>query len=168
MDVRCTWDLLLGRSDEKLRTNPHKSWYQNVEEVTAERDLIATFRLRQPQPALLVLLASGYSPIYPCHVPPREMRQHPIGTGPFKFVEFKSNQSVKLTRNPDYWKKGRPYLDGIDYTIIANRSTAVLSFIAGKFDMTFPYQLTVPLLKDVRSQVPQTICELRPTNFAPL
>ena len=33
--------------------------------------------------------------------------------------------------------------------------------------MTFPYQLTVPLLKDVRSQVPQTICELRPTNFAP-
>jgi peptide/nickel transport system substrate-binding protein len=38
MDVRCTWDLLLGRSDEKLRTNPHKSWYQNVEEVTAERD----------------------------------------------------------------------------------------------------------------------------------
>jgi peptide/nickel transport system substrate-binding protein len=30
-DVQCTWDLLLGRSDEKLRTNPHKAWYQNVQ-----------------------------------------------------------------------------------------------------------------------------------------
>jgi peptide/nickel transport system substrate-binding protein len=166
-DVQCTWDLLLGRSNEKLRTNPRKAWYQNVEEVTTESDFTATFRLRRPQPALLALLASGYSPVYPCHVSPREMRQHPIGTGPFKFVEFKLNQSVKVARNLDYWKKGRPYLDGIEYTIIADRSTAVLSFIAGKFDMSFPYQLTVPLLKNVRNQAQQTICELRPTNFAP-
>ena len=39
------------------------------------------------------------------------MRTKPIGTGPFKFVEFKRNESIKLVRNPDYWKKGRPYLD---------------------------------------------------------
>src|SRR5215467_153784 len=51
-DVRCTWDLLLGRSNEKLRTNPHKAWYQNVEEITTDGDFIATFRLRRPQPAL--------------------------------------------------------------------------------------------------------------------
>ena len=46
------------------------------------------------------------------------MRSHPIGTGPFKFVEFRPNESIRVTRNPDYWKKGRPYLDGIEYTII--------------------------------------------------
>jgi peptide/nickel transport system substrate-binding protein len=166
-DVQCTWDLLLGRSNEKLRTNPRKAWYQNVEEVTSDADFTVTFRLRRAQPALLALLASGFSPVYPCHVSPREMRQHPIGTGPFKFLEFKPNQSVKVARNPDYWKKGRPYLDGIEYTIIADRSTGVLSFIAGKFDMSFPYQLTVPLFKNVRNQAQQTICELRPTNFAP-
>ncbi len=51
------------------------------------------------------------------------MRRAPIGTGPFKFVEYKPNQSIKVTRNPNYWKPGRPYLDGIEYTIIANRST---------------------------------------------
>jgi peptide/nickel transport system substrate-binding protein len=44
-------------------------------------DYEATFHLKQPQPALLALLASGYSPVYPCHVPPQDMRQHPIGTG---------------------------------------------------------------------------------------
>jgi peptide/nickel transport system substrate-binding protein len=104
------------------------------------------------------------SPIYPCHVSPRDMRQHPIGTGPFKFVEFKPNQSIKLVHNPDYWKPGRPYLDGIEYTIIPNRSTAILSFIAGKFDLTFPYEVTVPLLKDVRTQAPQAVCDLVSAN----
>jgi peptide/nickel transport system substrate-binding protein len=94
------------------------------------------------------------------------MRQHPIGTGPFKFVEFKPNEYIKVARNPDYWKKARPYLDGIEYTVIPNRSTAILAFIAGKFDMTFPFQVTVPLLKDVKSQAPDAICDLQPASFA--
>ena len=110
-------------------------------------------------------LASGFSPIYPCHVSPRDMRQHPVGTGPFKFVEFKQNESIKLTRNPDYWKPGLPYLDGIEFTIVPNRSTAILAFIAGKFDMTFPGSLTVPLLRDVNSQMPAAICELTPGSI---
>ena len=163
-DVQCTWDLLLGRSPEKLRTNPRKAWYHNLEEVTAEGDFGVTLRLRRPQPALLALLASGYSPIYPCHVPPREMRQHPIGTGPFKFAEFKPNEIIKVTRNPDYWKKDRPYLDGIEYRFILNRSTATLAFIAGTLDMTFPRVVTIPMLKDVRSQAPDAICELQTNN----
>ena len=49
------------------------------------------------------------------------MRTKPIGTGPFKFVEFKQNEGIKLARNPDYWKKGQPYLDGIEFTIVPNR-----------------------------------------------
>jgi len=80
-------------------------------------------------------LASGWSPIYPCHISPRDMRSHPIGTGPFKFVEFKPNEWIKLTRNPDYWKKDRPYLDAIEYTIIKEISTRNLAFFAGKFDV---------------------------------
>jgi len=119
-DVKCTWDLLLGKSPEKLRTNPRKAWYQNLEEVTTNGGYEVTFHMKRPQPALLALLASGYSPVYPCHVSPREMRQHPIGAGPFKFVEFKPNESIKVVRNPDYWKTGRPYLDGIEYTVIPN------------------------------------------------
>ena len=91
----------------------------------------------------------------PAHVTPAQMRQHPIGTGPFKFVEFKPNEHIKVERNPDYWKKGRPYLDGIEYTIVPNRSTAILGFTAGQFDVTWPYSVTVPLLKDVKSQAPQ-------------
>jgi peptide/nickel transport system substrate-binding protein len=92
------------------------------------------------------------------------MRSHPIGTGPFKFVEFKPNESIKVTRNPDYWKKDRPYLDGIEYTIIKNVSTVVLAFVAGKFDMTSPYFLQVPVVSDVKNQAPEAICNLVPVN----
>ena len=91
-DVKCTWDLLQGKATEKLRLNPRKSWYRNLDEVTTNGDDEVTFHLKRPQPSLLALLASGLSPVYPCHVPPAQMRQHPIGTGPFKFVEFKPNE----------------------------------------------------------------------------
>src|ERR1700736_1994879 len=161
-DVKCTWDLLSGKASEKLRINPRKSWYGNVEEVTANGDYEVTFRLKRPQPALLALLGSGWAPIYPCHVPPRDMRSRPIGTGPFKFVEFKPNELIRVTRNPDYWKRGRPYLDGIEYTIIPSVSTRMLGFVAGKFDTITG--VTMPLLKDVKSQAPQAICEVAPTN----
>jgi peptide/nickel transport system substrate-binding protein len=161
-DVGCTWDMLTGKSSDKLRVNPRKSWYRNLEEVTTNGDYEVSFHLKRPQPAFLTALASGFSPVYPCHVPPRDMRQHPVGTGPFKFGEFKPNEYVKVTRNQDYWKKGQPYLDGIEYTIIRNLSTAVLAFVAGKFDMTFPYSLSIPLLRDVKNQTSQAICELAP------
>src|SRR6202171_5238321 len=163
-DVQCTWDMLTGKASEKLRVNPRKSWYRNLAAVTTNGDYEVTFHLTRPQPPFLTLLASGYSPVYPCHISPRDMRQHPIGTGPFKFVAFKPNEYIKVARNPDYWKSGRPYLDGVEYTVIPNRSTAILSFIAGKFDMTFPFEVTVPLLRDVKSQAPEAICELGPAN----
>jgi peptide/nickel transport system substrate-binding protein len=163
-DVQCTWDLLLDKSSDKLRINPLKSWYRNLEEVTTNGDYEVTFHLKRPQPAFLMLLANGFAAIYPCHVPAREMRQRPIGTGPFKFVEFKPNESIKVTRNADYWKKDRPNLDGIEFTIIRNMSTATLAFISGALDMTFPYTLTMPLLKDVRTQRPDAICELTPNG----
>ncbi|MGE0224555.1 MAG: ABC transporter substrate-binding protein [Acetobacteraceae bacterium] len=166
-DVKCTWDLLTGQSKDAFKVNSRKGWYTNVVNVTTNGDHEAVFNLKRPQPALLALLASGFTPIYPCHVSQRDMRQAPVGTGPFKFVEFKGNQSIKVTRNPNYWKPGRPYLDGVEYTIIPNRSTAILAFIAGKFDMTFPYEVSIPLLKDVKSQMPDAVCEVTPTNVAP-
>jgi peptide/nickel transport system substrate-binding protein len=162
-DVKCTWDLLTGKSGDKLRLNPRKSWYRNLEEVTTNGDYEVTFRLARPQPAFIALLASGYSVVYPCHVPPADMRQHPIGTGPFKFVEFKPNERIVVTRNQDYWKKGRPYLDGIEYTIVRDVSTANLAFVAGKLDWI---AMTIPSLRDVKNQAPDAICEVTPGGIS--
>jgi len=163
-DVKCTFDLLIGEGKDKLRLNYRQSWWVNVASTTTNGEREATIHLKKPQPALLAMLAAGYTPIYPCHVTPAQMRQHPIGTGPFKFAEYKQNQSIKIVRNPDYWKKGLPYLDAIEWTIIPNRSTAILGFIAGNFDLTFPNEVTIPLLQDIKNQAPQAICEVNPAT----
>jgi len=163
-DVKCTWEMLQGKTADKLRLNPRKAWYRNLDEVVTNGDYEVTFRLKRPQPAFVALLASGWSPVYPCHVSAAQMRQHPIGTGPFKFVEFKPNEHITVTRNPDYWKPDRPYLDGIEYQIIKNVATGILSFVSGKVDMTSWYFLQVPMLADVKNQDPQAVCELVPSN----
>jgi peptide/nickel transport system substrate-binding protein len=164
-DVKCTWDLIAGTAPEKFRVNPRKSWYRNLEEVTANGDLEVTFRLKRPQTSFIALLASGWSPVYPCHVSPRDMRTHPVGTGPFKFVEFKPNESVKVTRNPDYWKPGRPHLDAIEYTLMPNPATAILAFGAGKFDRTGQGIMSIPLMKQLTDQAPNAECTVVPWNI---
>src|SRR6516225_8997250 len=94
-----------------------------LEQVTTNGDYEVTFHLKRPQPAFPMILAGGFSPVYPCHVTPGQMRQHPVGTGPFKFGEFKPNERITVVRNPDYWRPGLPYLDGIEYTVIRNPAT---------------------------------------------
>jgi len=139
-DVKCTWDLLIEQSSEKFRVNPRKTTYKNLERVTTNGDYEVTFHLKRQQPAFLMFLAGGFSPVYPCHVPPAQMRQHPVGTGPFKFGEFKPNERITVTRNPDYWKPGLPYLDGIEYTVIRNPATATLTFASreARHDLPLP------------------------------
>jgi peptide/nickel transport system substrate-binding protein len=161
-DVKCTWDLLLDKVPDKLRLNPRKNGFENLADITTNGDYEVTFKLKRQQPAFPMLLAGGFSAIYPCHFTATQMRQHPIGTGPFKFVEFKPNQGIKVARNPDYWKKDRPYLDGIEYTIIQEPSIADLAFVSGKFDMTFPFELSVPRYNNMRARVPDAVCELSP------
>ena len=165
-DVVCTFDLLQERGTDRFRSNPRKGWYANVKEVKANGDFEVSFTLGRPQPSLLSMLASGYTPIYPCHVNAAGMRTKPIGTGPFKFVEFKANEGIKLTRNTDYWVPGKPYLDGIEYSIITNRSTALLAFVAGRLDMTFPYEMSAPLVRDIKAQAPNSVCTYGPTNVS--
>jgi peptide/nickel transport system substrate-binding protein len=93
------------------------------------------------------------------------MRERPIGTGPFKLAQFSEFQYIRLVRNPDYWKKGKPYLDGIDFNIVSNPSTAVLSFVAGRFDLTFPFEVTPKDRKLIKKDAPQAICETTSMNL---
>ena len=166
-DVQCTWHAIIGKEgQEEFNRNPRKVWYYNLNEVTSNGAHEATFHLKEPQPSFLLLLASGFSPVYPCHVSQRDMRTKPVGTGPFKFVELQRNVGIKFARNPDYWKPGKPHVDAIEMRIIESRSTRILGFVAGEFDMTFDRDVTVPLLKDVQAQAPKAVCQLGPTNVS--
>ncbi len=164
-DVQCTWRMLIGKSEaQDFHRNPRKVWYSKLKDVSINGDYEATFELSEPQPGLPALLSSAFSVVYPCHVPQAVMRTKPIGTGPFKFVEFKRGTSIRLVRNPDYFKKDRPYLDEIDFTVVSSRATRMLAFAAGDFDITFPSDVSVPLMKDIKARSPSAICEMVPTG----
>src|SRR6266704_2163044 len=85
-DVKYTFDMVRETPDAagKLRINPRKDWYNNVEAVEAAEPHTVVFRLKKPQPSLLLMLASGYSPIYAAHVPAASYRTTCVGTGPFR------------------------------------------------------------------------------------
>ena len=148
-DVKCTWDLLADKTEETFKVNFRKGWYANVEGVSVNGDHEAVFNLKNPQPAILTLLASGFTPVYPCHVSPQNMRRAPIGTGPFKFVEYAGNQVVGFPATellvPSLTRR-------YQYTII--KPLDCDPSIRGRqlrYDLS--YELHGPLVADVKSQM---------------
>jgi peptide/nickel transport system substrate-binding protein len=164
-DVQCTWRMLIGKGDNAdFHRNPRKVWYSKLQDVSVNGDYEATFELTEPQPSLPVLLASAFSAVYPCHVPQQAMRTKPVGTGPFKLAEFKRGDMIRLVRNPDYFKKDRPYLDEINFRVVDNRATRLLAFSTREFDITFPSDVPVALTKDIKARDADAICELDAPN----
>jgi len=163
-DVQCTWDTIKGKRDAHWRKNSHKEWYENLKEVTVNGPYEVRFVLGRPQPAFMSFLASGWSPVYPCHVDGRVMRQKPIGTGPFKVEEFKPNDVIRLVKNRDYWKPGRPYLDAIEWRIMPSQATRVLTFITGQADMSGTSTVNTNTQKDILAKVPKAICNATGSN----
>ena len=72
------------------------------------------------------------------------------------------NDSIKLVRNPDYWKPERPYLDAIEWRIISSLATRNLAFVAGEFDITFPGDVSPTVAKQFTLQAPKAICQFNP------
>jgi peptide/nickel transport system substrate-binding protein len=158
-DVKYTFDMVREAKDAtaRLRINPRKEWYANVEAIETPDPSTVVFRLRRPQPSLLMMLASGYSPVYPAHVPVAEFRTRCIGTGPFRLKEWRKGEYIEYVRNPDYFVKGRPYLDGLRYVIIAERGTRFAALQAGRLDVSFPGEGTKTLAAQLKAAVPALV-----------
>ena len=158
-DVKYTFDMVseAPESHAKLRLNPRKDWYANVEAIEAADPYTVVFRLKRPQPSLLMLLASGYSPIYAAHINPADYRTRCIGTGPFKLKEWRRGEFIEYVRNPDYFVKDRPYLDGLKYVIIVERGTRTAALQSGQLDVAMPGETTKTAAEQMKKAVPQLV-----------
>src|SRR5439155_7508200 len=158
-DVKHTFDTLreAPEATAKLRLNPRREWYANVEAVDAPDPLTVVFRLKRPQPSLLLMLACGFTPIYAAHVPAASYRSGCVGTGPFKLKEWRKGEFVEYVKNTDYFVKGRPYLDGVRYLIIAERGTATAAVQAGRVDATFPGETGKGIADQLKKAAPQLV-----------
>jgi peptide/nickel transport system substrate-binding protein len=63
------------------------------------------------------------------------MKIHPVGTGPFKFESFGLDGGFKAVKNPDYWVKGKPYLDGVTFMFMSDATTALMAMKNAEADM---------------------------------
>src|SRR5947209_3122407 len=167
-DVKYTFDLLRETPDApaKLRLNPRRDWYGKVEAVDALDPQTVVFRLKHPQPSLLLMLASGFTPIYAAHVPAASYRTGCVGTGPFKVKEWRKGEFVEYVKSAEYFVRGRPYLDGLRYLIIAERGTATAAVQAGRVDVAFPGETPKPIADQLKKAVPQLV--ITPVNTSVL
>src|SRR5215831_11897314 len=158
-DVKYTFDVVREAPDApaKLRINPRKDWYANVEAIETPDASTVVFHLKRPQPSLLMMFASGYTPIYAAHVPPASYRTACMGTGPFKLKEWRKGEYVDYVKNPDYFVKGRPYLDTLRYVVIENRGTRMSALQSGKLDVSFPGEMTKTIADQIKKAVPQMV-----------
>src|SRR5499426_3968244 len=157
-DVTYTFDMLREVPDApKLRLNPRRDWWANVASVEAVDPRTVIFRLKRPQPSLLLMLASGFTPIYAAHVPVASYRTGCIGTGPFKLKEWRRGEFVEYVKNPDYFIKGRPYLDGLRYQVIRERSTAIAALQTRRVDVPFPGDTSKTMADQLKRAVPSLV-----------
>ena len=74
-------------------------------------------------------------------------RSHPVGTGPFKFVEYVRDSKLTYTKNPDYWDTGKPYLDGIVYSVVSDDTVRKLMFQRGDLHIVMATGITAQELQ---------------------
>ena len=105
----------------------------SVAGLAAPNDTTVVITLAEPLAAFPKLLAMPVAAIVPDSTPP-DFGEHPIGTGPWKFVEWKHDDYLKFARNPNYWG-GVPKTDTLTARIIPEPSTAVAEFESGNVDI---------------------------------
>ena len=125
-DVKGSYDKIIFPTGGVI--SARKGTYQVVEAVEAPDAQTVRFRLKWPETSFLVNLASPFSWIFKADILARDMRWYEtnvMGTGPFKFVEHVKGSHWVAKKNPDYWDKGKPYLDGYRALFISSSSAQV-------------------------------------------
>jgi 4-phytase/acid phosphatase/peptide/nickel transport system substrate-binding protein len=108
-------------------------------EKTAE--FTVRFHLKHPWEPLSRMLASRKAVAFwlpsPKAVDAGTQNRHPVGTGPFVFKSWKSDDRLVMVRNPNYWQTGKPYLDEIVVRVMPDADTRYAALVSGQVDVLY-------------------------------
>jgi peptide/nickel transport system substrate-binding protein len=149
-DVACTID--------RIKTLPgvQLNLVSIVDKIATPDDYTVEVTLTEPYAAFDETMASFYMAILPCEGTRGEfdLAQTAIGTGPFVLQKWDRKQQRTYVKNPDYFVKGLPHLDGVNVMIIADPAAAIAAFRTNQLDIT---AVSETLMPTVTSTKPETI-----------
>jgi len=137
-DVRATYEKIINPPPGI--TSARRGEYLQVETVQTPEPYIVAFKLKWPSPSFLHSLASPWNWIYKADILERDVRWYEkniMGTGPFVLVEHVKGERWVGRRNPEYWDRGKPYLDGYQALFIRDDAAQVAAIRSGRADIQF-------------------------------
>ncbi len=129
-DVKFTFDTILDPDF----ASPSRSFYTPITNIEVVDPLTVKFTLDQPYGPFLSYMNMPIVPKAAFEADPEGFATNPIGTGPFKLVEWKRGDSMRLEANPTYWD-GAPLLSGIEMRVVPDNSARVVALESGDLDL---------------------------------
>ncbi len=126
-----------------------RSVFANVGTVETPDDYTARFILTNPAPYIMWVLHASETPMVPKHIYEgtdilnNPANNAPIGTGPFRFKEWKRGSYILLERNPGYFRSGLPYLDRLVFRVVPDAGARAVAFESGELDIGGPWPVSM-------------------------
>ncbi len=152
-DVKASYDKIIFPPEGVRSTR--KTGYSAIERVEAPDPSTVVFRLKFPSASLLMNLASPWNVIYPkkyLDKDPNYFKTNVVGSGPFKFKSYTRGATFEGVRNPDYFVKDRPYLDGYKFFVSTETSVRAAAIRSGRAYIEFR-NLPGPEVEAIRKQL---------------
>ena len=137
-DVKASYDKIVNPPPDV--SSARKGEYAHVEAVETPDAYTVVFRLKWPSGSFLSALASPWNWIYKADILARDIRWYEkniMGTGPFTFVEHVKGSHWVGRKNPSYWDRGRPYLDGYRMLIVREPAAQVAAIRSERAHIQF-------------------------------
>lgn len=135
-------DVVFTVTEFLTKTQPrHRNVMSHVASATAADDHTVVFKMKSPFEPFIRSFSFSSMPILPKHIyqgtdfATNPANAKPIGTGPFRFAEWKKGSYIKLEKYDKYWIKGQPYLDELYYHIIPDAASRAVAYETGKVDV---------------------------------
>jgi len=152
-DVKASYDKIIF-PPAGVRS-PRAVYYPAIAAIDAPDPSTVVFRLKFPSASLLSNLASPWNVIYPkkyLDKDPNYFKTRVVGSGPFKFKSYTAGSTFEGERNPDYFVKDRPYLDGYKFFISTETSVRAAAIRSGRAYIEFR-NLPDPEVEGIRKQL---------------
>lgn len=134
--------------------------FEMVDTVDATDERTVTVKLKEPYGQFIANTADIWAKVIPPELYDGDQSKlKPVGSGPFIFKSAQQGVGQTLDKNPDYFRPGQPYVDGIDFTLVADGAVRAASFKNGELDTLIG--APTPIMEDLKGDYTEGVFNTR-------